>query len=867
MRMRLAATGLSSLVLTLAACGTGGSALGVSAPVPDPQPDSQLPPGKHTRYSLNNSCYVLKSKGTGKYVAASGSGYAASATAIADAQPFFFKPAELGSYLLYDTTAQVLNAAAPATRVTLDSATDTAIWSVKALGDTTAYPLTPVYDREPTPEQIAAYRGFADPFVVAPDFIFANGANTLHTDGTGALTIAAPSKGGTPSETFSMEKVTGCKTFPEAEDNTVGDTFKGKTADGGVLGMADVHVHTSSTTFLGHALWGAPYSKFGVTRALGSCAAQHGQNGERDVIGGFLAGGGNPAHATDGWPTFSAWPAREALTHQAIYWKWLERGWKAGLRIMVNDVVENGTLCELQKNNSNDPTLDCNEMKSAGRQVGTMYGMQDYIDAQYGGPGAGWFRIVQTPDEARAVIAKGKLALVLGIEISNFLNCQVTYQPGRLKEPYQEDGSGGTENSYACKMTETGAPDEILTQMNRIYGWGVRQVISIHEFDNAFGGNGVFFPIINIGNRENSGGLPSGTSSEAFNTSQTPTGEYWTTYDCPLANQASFSGYLWDSSGGASGKTLRSGTNTPCNPGNPSQCVPPPPGPPACQPAGQGGRYGGSTLCYPDTQQCNARWMTPIGVYMYSKLMEKGFIFDFDHMELHMKSQALDLTEAQPIPYPIVSTHGTFGGTSLKQTQRVLRNGGFIYPSLGDSSSFISDMNAVLKQYDIAAPGMATDDKLFGFGFGTDTNGLSGQAGPENIKVPGNDTGYPYTLFTGGVFQQLPEFVAMNSPVQFKISQSHDAGGALAREWDIATEGSAHYGLLSDFVESINVRNTPEAVTAMRALFNSAERYLRTWERTLDAQAAIAANGGHAAVPPSVLVAAPKPGEAYPAGD
>src|SRR6185503_14068170 len=107
------------------------------------------------------------------------------------------------------------------------------------------------------------------------------------------------------------------------------------------------------------------------------------------------------------------WPSAHDLTHQAIYWKWLERAWLGGLRVMVNDLVENGTLCELQRSNSNDPTIDCNEMNEAGRQAGTMYAMQDYIDAQYGGPGVGWLRIVYGPDEARDVVEAGKLAMVL----------------------------------------------------------------------------------------------------------------------------------------------------------------------------------------------------------------------------------------------------------------------------------------------------------------------------------------------------------------------------------------------------------------------------------------------------------------------
>ncbi len=52
-----------------------------------------------------------------------------------------------------------------------------------------------------------------------------------------------------------------------------------------------------------------------------------------------------------------------------------------------------------------------------------MVALQDYIDAQFGGPGKGFFRIVKTPAEARSVINDGKLAVVLGVEVSEVLDC------------------------------------------------------------------------------------------------------------------------------------------------------------------------------------------------------------------------------------------------------------------------------------------------------------------------------------------------------------------------------------------------------------------------------------------------------------
>lgn len=836
---------LAVLLLPLLLAGCGGSAQSVT---PDPDNNPNLP---RTRYSFNNRCFALKSAANSQYVlASSASSYAAQAADITAAEAFFLKPSGLGEYLLYDRAGRVLatagasGAACPLGQTLcnqpLASATDAARFVALGAGDATAYPAGPQFDIEPTAAQVAAWRAFDDPAFTATAFTLAALADgqRVAADDDGTLGLAAPEDASRQQFTLEALAAPSCAVFPEAESGASGTTFDGRTADNRVLGMADVHVHVASTTFLGGALSGRPFHPLGVTHALADCEADHGSGGSRDVVGAFL-GGGTAGHDTAGWPDFPDWPAAHDLTHQAIYWKWLERAWLGGLRVLVNDLVENATLCELQRSNSNDPSIDCNEMNEAGRQAGTMYAMQDYIDAQYGGPGAGWLRIVHGPDEARGVIEQAKLAVVLGIEVSNFLDCQPTYNPLRLQEPYQETGTGATENSYACRTAEDGGTDTVLYQLQRIHGWGVRQVISIHEFDNAFGGNGIFFPIINIGNRENSGGIPASDPSGPFDTDpDTPTGEFWTTYNCPEEGVTpGFSGYLWEDAGGAPGDELRKG-------GAPES--PPPPGPPACAFTGQGGRPGGTTACYPDARQCNARWMTPAGLYMYGKLMEMGFIFDFDHMELAMKAQALELAEAQPIAYPFVSTHGTFGGTSNDQARRVLQNGGFLYPSVGSAAGLATDMDETLAVHADAFAGVPpAQQPLFGFGFGTDTNGLSSQAGVEA------DVTYPYTLFSGVPFNALDDFAAAGASVTFTQPRSGN------RTWDIAVDGSAQYGMLTDLVQSLRLNGTPQQVTH---LFNSAERFLQTWELTEDARAAIEANGG-IDNPPGLLRPAPLAGQ------
>lgn len=838
-------------------------------------------PVTRSRYALNNQCVAIRANDDGKYLVRGDDGYISRAERAEAGEAFFMKPAALGQYLIFDSESQLLAAASPASTNGLGNPKEDNIWTVKGVGDTTDYPATPEPWTDPTVEAIDTYREFEDPETEFEAFTLGSDSQerNLAVDANGNLTIAAVNGSATEqSFTFAKLDASDCAEFPEAQSNTVGESFKGTTADGDVLGMADVHVHISATEFLGRAEWGSPFSRFGVTDALGDGTKRHGPNGSADVLGAFYVGDFD-GHATAGWPTFPDWPAADALTHEAIYWKWMERAWKAGLRIAVNDLVENQALCELLRNaNGLNPLANCNSMVNAQRQINTMYAMQDYIDAQYGGRGEGWFQIVLDPAQAREVIEDGKLAVVLGIEISNLFDCKVNYNPLRLQEPYQETGTGLTENSYGCSMTETGADNEILTQLTRLKALGVRQMITLHEFDNAFGGNGLFNDLIlNVGNRENSGGIPSGDlaaistfiDSGAIDELQdptsnnldgviklepfgdltlgnyledllsepleVPTGEFWTTYDCPVEGEENFDGYVFSDHGGVKLQTI--------------------PGlGPLTSFTGQGGRPGGVLPLYPDSYQCNARWMTPIGLYTFKKLMEAGMIFDFDHMELEMKDQLLELAEAQDPVYPIVSTHGTFGGITNDQAQRVIRGGGFIYPSMNNGRDMLAKMEEMREIYNDATAGMDDNDKpLFGFGFGTDTNGLSNQAAPRGDIETGQEVNYPYTLFEGGVFKDIDAFDNIQGVV-FEQPRTKAPDGR-GRTWALDMDGSAHYGMLSGMVEEIRQEGTAEQ---MRNLFDSAEHYLRTWELTVKASEAIQAKGIQPE-PEGILRAAPKP--------
>jgi microsomal dipeptidase-like Zn-dependent dipeptidase len=259
-----------------------------------------------------------------------------------------------------------------------------------------------------------------------------------------------------------FRRARGCTPYPEADLGATGRTFKGTRRDGTVLGFADPHIHvTSDLRAGGLVISGKTFDRFGVTEALGHDADVHGQDGSQDITGNLLRSG-NPAgtHDTHGWPSFSGWPTYDTYTHQQIYWRWLQRTWMSGLRLITAMVVEDEPLCDIEprKNHS------CDETDTIKLGVDRLHGLQDYVDAQSGGRGRGWFRLVTNPDQARRVIQRGKLAVLIGVESSNPFGCRL--ENGQPK----------------CSKQQIDAGIALLR------GLGVRTVFPAHWVDNALAG-------------------------------------------------------------------------------------------------------------------------------------------------------------------------------------------------------------------------------------------------------------------------------------------------------------------------------------------------------------------------------------------
>ncbi len=309
----------------------------------------------------------------------------------------------------------------------------------------------------------------------------------------------------------SLKRAKGCASYPEADTDVDGKVRKGPAPWAQTRGLMDSHLHwIAGEAFGGNAHCGRPWDRYGATYALVDCP-DHGPGQPALALENLLSGASPAAtHDTVGWPTFADWPSPTSLTHENTYYKWVERAYRGGLRMAVVLFVDNAQLCSVWPTRK----YECGEMDSVRREIMRLRELQAYIDAQAGGKGKGWLRIVRTPFQARRVINQGKMAIVMGMEISRLFECRIENgQPTCTKEQI----------------------DARLAEMQKL---GVRSMEITGKFDNALSGvagdpgtNGV---VTNFGNRLETGGFlamqtcegqPSGAVDKTQLSSVGPLGE------------------------------------------------------------------------------------------------------------------------------------------------------------------------------------------------------------------------------------------------------------------------------------------------------------------------------------------------------
>jgi hypothetical protein len=504
----------------------------------------------------------------------------------------------------------------------------------------------------------------------------------------------------------------------------------------------------------GGVMYGHAAHRFGVTHALGDCSVMHGPDGVLSPEAIILDQ--NPAgaqHDTVGWPSFADWPARDSLLHQQMYYRWVERAYMAGLRVMVVHGTNIEALCDIAKQTVGDPGADCTDMGVGTKQVEYLFDIEKYVDAQEGGPGKGWFRIVKDPTEARAVIADGKLAVVPGLEFSNIFRCNVNYTPlDALADPNE----AGTP---ACTR------EDIDREIDEAWDLGVRAVFPYHDVDSALGGTGIFDSIaLNLVGFYGTQG-------------------FWRTYDCEDGGEGenflfSAGAYMYNN------------------------CIPPFFG---ADPLTQAliSATQGVLPTYPTgKRQCNARDVTDLGKYAIDKIMKKGFTLDIDHAEIRSKQYMLDQAARTTPNYPTISGHGGHGGISKAQAIQMLAQGGIIYPSGRNGRSYKSFLETLKPLWEASGT-----ERPLAMGYGADSNGLANQPSPRGADA--QQIQYPFTLFQGPGWG--PQFAAAGiAPIQ--VDRLSIPGG---QTWTSDEHGMANYGMIADIVEEVRIEGGEEAITTL----------------------------------------------------
>jgi hypothetical protein len=307
------------------------------------------------------------------------------------------------------------------------------------------------------------------------------------------------------------------------------------------------------------------------------------------------------------------------------------------------------------------------------------------------------FRIVTSPEEARAEINKGNLAVVLGIEISNIFDCFLTPPPGMP----------------AC------TPEFVKEQVRRYHEKGVRVVFPVHKYDNGFSAGDGSRGVIEIGNLMNSGHLSNFT------------------LDCPDLEPHTFD----------RGDVAFGGLNQPreqyfsAPPVDVSKLAEKPiatllPVAPLLAGGSLEGKY------------CQAAGLTDLGEVLIRELISYGMIIDVAHLPQWSTVRALEILDENQ--YPAISTHGN------KYDGKIYRHGGTGDANLGTcgdpavpgkmAEGYLAHAKAVREANGLPAQPLAFD-----------YNGFAGSQGPRfgPNSVCGtpqaNPVTYPFKSYDGKV--------------------------------------------------------------------------------------------------------------------
>lgn len=542
--------------------------------------------------------------------------------------------------------------------------------------------------------------------------------------------------------------------------------------------------------FGGRVIAGAPWHERGIDQALANCEGVGGAHrafGFAGSILGYFIREQSEAHGPCGAPTFLNWPRHDTLYHQQMYIDWLRRAHVHGLRLMCAVAVNNELLARLcGAVRYSDPNM----LESQVRGLRQMVAHAERVALDAGQPP--WLGIADSPAAARSLIADGRLALVVGVEMDTLES--LARRTGNDEPSHLSAGPSLPTRSLHDAPFELAEVGAVLDALQAL---GVSMVNPVHLADNSFGGTAIYDDRFDLLNR-------------------------WLRGSYLAAEPSPEVAFQLGKSSGVTMAAMRALAQVPPR-----------------SDAGLNGPEG----------HVNAKGLSPVGRAFVEEAMRRGFIVDVDHLSSKAVDEVLALARARN--YPVVSSHATFrelgllrdetadtlaqrneAMRSLEQVDAILALGGMVAPLTHQhrcrshgSSAVANDCHGSSKSfaqaflYAVEAVQRAGNG---GVALGSDFNGSAQQPRPR--YGPGStQLDVERVLYEG---EGDPAAIA--AYFTGRPLSRHRLPGR-AQPFDINVDGLAHYGMLADFVEELRrVHIPPQAIDT---LFDSAEAFVQLWER------------------------------------
>ena len=175
-------------------------------------------------------------------------------------------------------------------------------------------------------------------------------------------------------------------------------------------------------------------------------------------------------------------------------------------------------------------------------------------------------------------------------------------------------------------------------------------------------------------------------------------------------------------------------------------------------------------------------------------MIAQHFIIQTDHMSSKTATAAVAIATAHHYS-GIVSAHCC---SSPQLFHEIYGDGGFVSEPVAPSTAFVT-----IEQADRA---QADPRYHFGFGWGSDMNGLGAQPGPSSP----DPVSYPFPSYAG------------------HVTFGREVWGQ--RTFDLNSDGLANYGMYADWLRSVQLAGGNQV---MHDMFQGAESYLEMWERAV----------------------------------